>query len=213
RIEDSVRLVGMYQRKYPEQKDRINFIVSLYQGDELDDSYIEVIKDLARSEDVCMHLISDRVSSIRMMNEDGERLYTSRDVLVNADLAIYLPKWEGFGNAFLEAVSCRVPVVVSTYLVYKTDIKGAGFENIEVRDDYDEDGFLRIPESVLDEIHLILNEPKKRIAMTDLNFQIGMKEFGFDMLSEKLNGLLDSHKDEIRASRRRLQKSKRNYAV
>ena len=213
RIEDSVRLVGMYQRKYTELKERIKFIVSLYQGDELDDSYIKEIKDLAHSENVSMHLISERVSSLRMMNEDGERLYTSRDVLVNADLAIYLPKWEGFGNAFLEAVSCRVPVVVSTYLVYKTDIKGSGFENIEVRDNYDEDGSLRIPESVLDEIHLILNEPKKRAAMTDLNFQIGMKEFGFDMLSEKLNGLMDSHKDEIRASRRRLQKSKKNYAV
>ena len=173
----------------------------------------EVIKNLAHSEGVNMHLISERVSSQRMINEDRERLYTSRDVLINADLAIYLPKWEGFGNAFLEAVSCRVPVVVSTYLVYKTDIKGAGFENIEVRDDYDEDGFLRIPESVLDEIHLILNDPKKRVAMTDLNFQIGMKEFGFEMLSEKLNGLLDSYTDEIRASRRRLQKSKKNYAV
>ncbi len=213
RIEDSVRLVGKYQRKYTEMKERIKFLVSLYQGDELDDSYIEVIKDLARSEDVNMHLISERVSSQRMKNEDNERLYTSRDVLINADLAIYLPKWEGFGNAFLEAVSCRGPVVISAYLVYKTDIKGAGFENIEVRDDYDEDGFLRIPESVLDKIHLILNDPKKRVAMTDLNFQIGMKEFGFEMLSEKLNGLLDSHKDEIRASRRRLQKSKKNYAV
>lgn len=213
RIEDSVRLVGKYQRKYTEMKERIKFLVSLYQGDEIDDSYIEVIKDLACSEDVNMHLISERVSSQRMKNKDNERLYTSRDVLINADLAIYLPKWEGFGNAFLEAVSCRVPVVISTYLVYKTDIKGAGFENIEVRDDYDEDGLLRIPESVLDKIHLILNDPKKRVAMTDLNFQIGMKEFGFEMLSEKLNGLLDSHKDEIRASRRRLQKSKKNYTV
>ena len=95
RIEDSVRLVGMFRRKYPEVKSWIKFIISLYQGDELDDSYIEGIKDLS----------------------------------------IYLPKWEGFGNAYLEAVSSRVPVVISTYLVYKTDIKCAGFENIEIRDE------------------------------------------------------------------------------
>ncbi len=213
RIEDSVRLVGMYGRKYPETKNRIKFIISLYQGDELDDSYIEGIKDLARSEDVDMHLISDRVSSIRMTNKKGERLYTNRDVLLNADLAIYLPKWEGFGNAYLEAVSCRVPVVISTYLVYKTDIKCAGFENIEIRDDYNEEGLLNIPESVLDKIHLILNNPEKRSYMTKTNFEIGIKEFGFAMLSEKLNGLLDSYSDEIRASRKRLQKSKKNYAV
>ncbi|MCK5197657.1 MAG: glycosyltransferase family 4 protein, partial [Spirochaetales bacterium] len=213
RIEDSVRLVGKYGRKYPERKERIKFIVSLYQGDELDDSYVEEIRDLASDEHVDLHLISERVSSVRMMNDEGERLYTSRDILVNADIATYLPKWEGFGNAFLEAVSCRVPVVVSTYLVYKTDIKVAGFDNIEIRDDYDDNGLLEIPESVLDEIHLILNDSEKINQMVSGNFEIGKREFGFDILSVKLTGLLESYSDEIRASRRRLRKSKKSYAV
>jgi len=213
RIEDSVRLAGMYGRKYPEVKSRIKFIISLYQGDELDDSYIEGIKKLAENENVDMYLISDRVSSIRKTNKKGERLYTNRDVLLNADLAIYLPKWEGFGNAYLEAVSCRIPVVISTYLVYKTDIKCAGFENIEIRDDYNEEGLLNIPDSVLENIHRILNNQEKKDFITNHNFEIGIKEFGFNTLSEKLNGLLDSYSDEIRASRKRLQKSKKNYAV
>lgn len=213
RIEDSVRLVGMYARNHPEIKERIKFVISLYQGDELDDSYIGTIKDLAKSENVDMHLISERVSSIRMINKKGERLYTSRDVLLNANIALYLPKWEGFGNAYLEAVSCLIPVVISTYLVYKTDIKCAGFENIEIRDDYTEEGLLNIPESVLHKIDLILNNKEKRSSMIKKNFDIGKKEFGFDMLSAKLNSLLDSYSDEIRASRRRLQKSKKNYAV
>jgi len=213
RIEDSVRLVGMYKRKYPEINDRVKFIISLYQGDELDDSYVETIKDLAKSENVDIHLISDRVSSIRMTNKKGKKLYTNRDVLLNADIALYLPKWEGFGNAYLEAVSCRVPIVISTYLVYKTDIKCAGFENIEIRDNYNEEGLLNIPESVLQKIDLILNNEEKRSSMIKKNFDIGKREFGFDMLSAKLNSLLDSYSDEIRASRRRLQKSKKNYAV
>ncbi len=213
RIEDSVRLIGMYQRKFPHSKDQIKFIISLYQGDELDDSYIDEIKDLAAAEEVDIYLISDRVSSIRKLNNNGERIYTNRDVLLNADLAIYLPKWEGFGNAYLEAVSCRVPVVISTYLVYKTDIKCAGFENIEIRDDYNEEGLLKIPESVLDRINLILNNRKERNIMINNNFETGIREFGFRMLGNKLNTLLGSYSDEIRASRRRLQKSKTNYAV
>lgn len=213
RIEDSIRLVGKYGRRYPEMKERLKFIVSLYQGDELDDSYIEVIKDLASSEGVKLHLISDRVSSTRMLNKNGERLYTSRDVLVNADIAVYLPKWEGFGNAFLEAVSCRIPVVISTYLVYKTDIKGSGFKNIEVRDEYNDQGFLIIKEYILENIHSILNDPGKKQRITDINFEIGKKEFDFTTLSNKLNELLESYSDEIKASRRRLRKSKKNYAV
>jgi mannosylglucosylglycerate synthase len=213
RIEDSVRLTGMYGRKYPEIKHKIKFIVSLYQGDELDDFYIDEIKELALEEDVDLYLISDRVSSVRMINELGERIYTSRDVLINADIALYLPKWEGFGNAFLEAVSCCIPIVIATYLVYKTDIKGAGFNTIEIRDNYDDNGLIKIPDPVLEDIHIILNDPKKRQKMIENNFETGKKEFGFDMLSEKLNELLESYSDEIRASRRRLQKSKKNYAV
>ncbi len=213
RIEDSIRLVAMYSRRYPVVKNRIKFIVSLYQGDELDSSYIDDIRNIAFSLDVDLHLIFDRVSSVRMINEEGERMYTSRDVLINADIATYLPKWEGFGNAYLEAVACRIPVVISTYLVYKTDIKGFGFDNIEIRDSYNEEGLLNIPESVLTDIHFILNNPEKQNLMTDQNFEIGMREFGFKMLSEKLNGLLESYSDEIRASRRRIQKSMRNYAV
>lgn len=213
RIEDSVRLVGKYWRRYPKMKDRIKFIISLYQGDEQNDSYLDQIKDLASREGVNLHLIADRVSSIRMLNGNGERVYTSRDILVNADLAVYLPKWEGFGNAFLEAVSCRIPVVISTYLVYKTDIKGSGFKNIEIRDDYNDMGFLKIPEQVLEKIHLILNDQKEKNRITDINFKIGKREFGFNLLSEKLNNLLDSYSDEIRASRRRLHKSKKKYVV
>ena len=213
RIEDSVRLAGLYSRKYPEVKSRIKFIISLYQGDELDDSYIDGIRKLAESENVDLYLISDRVSSIRKTNKKGERLYTNRDVLLNADLAIYLPKWEGFGNAYLEAVSCRVPVVISTYLVYKTDIKCAGFENIEIKDDYNEEGLLNIPDSVLENIHRILNNQESYDFITNHNFEIGIKEFGFNTLSGKLNGLLNSYSDEIRASRKRLQKSKKNYTV
>ena len=213
RIEDSVRLVGKYGRRYPEVKNKIKFIISLYQGDELDDSYIDQIKYLADSESVDLHLISERVSPVRMVNDKGQKIYTSRDVLVNADIVTYLPKWEGFGNAYLESVSCRVPVVVSTYLVYKTDIKGAGFDNIEIRDDYTEEGLLNIPESVLDKIHIILNNSDKKYEMVNSNFKIGREEFSFNILKSKLNELLELYSDEIRASRRRLQKSNRNYAV
>ena len=43
-----------------------------------------------------------------------------------------LPIWEGFGNALLETIGVKVPLVVTTYLVCKTDIKGTGLKNISV---------------------------------------------------------------------------------
>ena len=178
-----------------------------------DEGYIERIKTLAKERGVSLHLISDRVASVRGMDENGRKLYTNRDVLINADIVTYLPVWEGVGNAFLEAVACRVPVVVSTYLVYKTDIKNAGFESIEIRDDYDNRGNLIIPDDVYHRIHEVLFNAERRSIMVEKNFNIGKLEFGFRALGNKLDHLLESYSDEIKASRRRLEKSKTNYAV
>ena len=44
----------------------------------------------------------------------------------------YPSYYEGFGNAFLEAVYFRKPVVVNTYAVYARDIDPLGFKTIEM---------------------------------------------------------------------------------
>ena len=213
RIEDSVRLVGRFMEVYPDLAPRVQFIISLYQGDELNANYIDDITGLADRLGVRLHLISDRVTSRRDHNTEGRKLYTTRDVLVHADLATYLPVWEGFGNAFLEAVSCRVPIVTTTYLVYKTDIQGAGFRVPEVRDRYDRNGQLEIPDTVLEEMRRILSDREYRSSIVEHNFRVGKAEFGFAALEEGLLGLLDDYADEIRASRRRLAKSLTSYFV
>ena len=213
RIEDSIRLIAGFIDTYPELKEKIQFIVSLYQGDELDDTYIHEIQSLALKLDVSLHLISDRVASARGRDRAGKKIYTNRDVLINADIVTYLPIWEGFGNAFLESVAARVPVIISTYLVYKTDIKGAGFDNIEVRDVYDKNGNLEIDDHIYSRIFEILTDEQKRQEMTEKNFLLGKSEFGFETLERKLNNMLESYEYEIKASRKRLAKSKLIFSV
>ena len=105
-------------------------------------------------------MISDRIAARRGTDSKGRKIFTNRDVLVNADLVLYLPIWEGFGNALLEAFAARIPVVTTTYLAYKTDIKVMRFDNIEIRDIYDDEGRLVIPDRSVDEMHYLLTHPK-----------------------------------------------------
>ncbi|NBF40264.1 MAG: glycosyltransferase, partial [Spirochaetes bacterium] len=213
RIQDSVALVGKLLRRYPEYRGRTHYIVSLYQGDEPEEDYIREISEAAERNGVPLHLISDRVASVRGTDAEGRRLFTNRDVLANADLVTYLPIWEGFGNALLEAVAARVPVVTTTYLVYKTDIMTSGLENVEIRDRYDEHGELIIPDEALDEIHYLVTHPGERRARVERNFEIGRAEFSLSRLSERLEAVLADYGDEIRASRKRLRKTKARYSV
>lgn len=213
RIEDSISLLGKLTARYPEFRDRIQYIISLYQGDEPNANYIEQIQEQAERIGVRLHLISDRVASARGVNAAGRRLFTNRDVLVNADLVTYLPIWEGFGNALLEAIAARAPIVATTYLVYKTDIMPSGIENIEIRDRYDDDGRLVVPETALESIHYILTHPEYRGDLVERNFQIAKSEFGLDVLRDRLNRVLSVYGHEIRASRQRLAKSGLHYSV
>src|SRR6056297_415340 len=120
--------------------------------------YIDDIRDKASENKLKFHLISDRVGAERGTDQEGRSIFTNRDVLVNADLVTYLPIWEGFGNALLEAIAAKIPIVTTAYLVYKTDIKVVGFDNIEIRDVYDKDGRLVIEESVLKKMYKVLTD-------------------------------------------------------
>jgi glycosyltransferase involved in cell wall biosynthesis len=213
RIEDSIRFLAHFVERYPEYRSRVQFIISLYQGDEPDEYYIDSIRKLAEQKGIPFHLISERVAARRGTDSEGRVLFSNRDVLANADLVTYLPIWEGFGNALLEAIAARAPVVTTTYLVYKTDIKGVGLANIEIRDRYDESGALVIPDQALEQTRSILEDAELRREMTDRNFELARAEFGMDVLSQRIERLLALYGDEIRASRQRVAKSKHTYSV
>lgn len=213
RIEDSLRLCARLSGRFHDLSGKIHLIVSLYQGDEPDIDYVGYIKRLAAELDIPLHLISERVGARRGTTAEGRKIYTNRDVLLHADLITYLPVWEGFGNAFLEAIAAKAPVVTTTYLVYKTDIRGARLRNIEIRDNYDDDGMLIIPERALEEIHYLLTHPDEKKEIVEANFKIAAREFGIDTLRKCLGDTLAEYSDEIRASRKRIRKSGAFYSV
>jgi hypothetical protein len=88
-----------------------------------------------------------------------------------------------------------------------------GIRNIEIRDSYDEEGRLVIQDESLDQMYDLLNDRKKREEITTVNFEIAKKEYSFDTLRSKLLRLFTDYTDEIKASRKRLKKSKMLYSV
>jgi hypothetical protein len=63
----------------------------------------------------------------RQLNQEGQKVYVLSDLYPHADLVTFPSLYEGFGNALLESIYFRLPLVIGRYSVYQRDIEPKGF--------------------------------------------------------------------------------------
>src|SRR6185295_1084667 len=110
---------------------RAKLVISHPGGDE-GGAYMQLLRERIDDAAIDVRFISERVSEERGVNAAGHKVYSLFDIYPHADLVTYPSSYEGFGNAFLEAVYFRKPVLVNTYAVYARDIGPLGFKTIEM---------------------------------------------------------------------------------
>ena len=125
----------------------------------------------------------DRFDYFRGQTEDNQKIFSLEDAYLQADLITYPSRVEGFGNAFLEIVYYKRPIVMSTYEIFKTDIQPKGFVVIGFGDFIDDRCVAATCE--------ILGNPEKAAEMTEINFSIGKRYYSFDALEYLLMPLLN----------------------
>ena len=126
--------------------------------------------------------IADIIDDQRGYTKDGKKIYTVADIYPHSDLVTYPSNYEGFGNAFLEAIYYSKPVVVNKYSIYSTDIKPKGFDVIEI------DG--HVSEKALIKTRKVLEDADYRENMTRQNYRIAKTFFSFSTLAYKLKPLI-----------------------
>ena len=124
----------------------------------------------------------DVVDDNRGITSDGRKIYTLTDIYPHADLVTYPSIFEGFGNAFLEAIYHRKPIVVNTYSIYSKDIKPKGFLAIEM------EGY--VTQAVVDLTKKVLSDPDLRQKAVDRNYEIGNQTFSYATLRRRLNNFM-----------------------
>jgi glycosyltransferase involved in cell wall biosynthesis len=112
----------------------------------------------------------------------GQKIYTLFDLYPFADLVTYPSDIEGFGNAFLEALYFRRPIVVNNYSIYNTDIKPKGFRVIEF------DGF--ITNQTVDATRELLDNTALIEETAEHNYNLGRRHYSFTMLERRLHTIL-----------------------
>jgi len=89
---------------------------------------------------------------------------------------------EGFGNAFLEAVYYRRPIVLNRYSVFEVDIEPKGFRVVGF-DNY-------ISAATIRDACRLLQDRALAAEWAELNYGLAARHFSYEVLERRLMALL-----------------------
>lgn len=144
--------------------------------------YEKRVREFAALLNVTVNFESKIVGPERGQTAKGQKIYTLADIYPQADLVTYPSSIEGFGNAFLEAIYYKRPLVVNNYSIYEADIKPKGFRVIEF------DGYIN--DHTLEAARLILTHPDQACAQCEHNYELACRYYSYTMLERRLGNLL-----------------------
>ena len=99
------------------------------------------------------------------------------DAYGHADLVTYLSNYEGFGNAFLEAIYYKRPLVCNRYTIYQTAIDPCGCR-IPLIEEFLTDEFIN-------EVRCVLDDDALRRAIVEHNCEVASRLFSFDSVKAR----------------------------
>jgi len=140
-------------------------VISHASGDEGDD-YHQRVQEYAANMGVKIIPIDHL---IRNNHDEQAGKYHISDIYKCSDLVTYPSGYEGFGNAFLEAIYYKKPIVVNRYSIYIADIEPKGFDVIAL------DGF--VTRRAIERIERILHDESYRSEMVEKNYMLAQKYF------------------------------------
>ena len=160
--------------------------------DKLNDKNLKLVITGNNHDDENKEYYNELIDQIHALNLSKQIIFASHKVLDHKDLSdvyahgracTYFSTYEGFGNAFVEAVLAKKPIFVNDYKpVYMQDIGSKGFETVMIEDN-------KLTNQKVQKMSDIIYNPERCKEIGEFNFELGKKYFSYDILEEKLNKL------------------------
>jgi len=170
-IEHAIKLVGALENP------KCKLVISHEAGDE-GHQYKDQLVELAKDEGVELFFIDHMIGEVRQTDLHGNKKYTLWDLYPHADLVTYPSTYEGFGNALLEAIYFKIPVVINRYSIFIQDIEPKGFKLCVM------DGF--VTDEVVEEVQQVIFDKKARKAMVDHNYKVAKRHYSYALVRRLL---------------------------
>ena len=174
-IELAIELVRALDNK------RCKLVITHESGDE-GFEYFEWIKEHASDHGVDLRIAESHIASPWKNNGDRQKKYSLWNVYPHADFVTFPSLTEGFGNAFLEAVYFKKPILINRYDTYVRDIEPKGFDLVSI------DGYLN--NKAVQSVKEVLKSSIRRKRMVDKNYEIATACYSYSVLRKHLNAMM-----------------------
>ena len=175
-IESAIELVK-------ELKDSRNKLVVSHEAGDEGFEYVEWLKEYACGHEVNLRLITTKIADPWVNNGNGQARYSLWDVYPFADFITYPSLYEGFGNAFLEAIYFKKPLLINRYSTFVRDIEPQGFDLAVM------DGFLS--RQTVQSVREIMDSPERKEKMVNYNYEVAARHYSYSVLRTRLNAIMN----------------------
>jgi len=161
---------------------RNKLVISHEAGDE-GLEYAEWLKEHACNHGVDLRLVSMRIADpLNKNNGNGNATYSLWDVYPYADFITFPSLYEGFGNAFLEGIYFKKPILINRYATFVRDIEPLGFE-LAVMDGY-------LSKKTVQNVVELLESSQRRKKMVNNNYQTAARHYSYSVLRSQLTAII-----------------------
>jgi glycosyltransferase involved in cell wall biosynthesis len=176
-IESAIQLVK--ELNNPKYK----LVVSHEAGDE-GFEYALKIDRLAQESGVDIRYIDHMVADPFAPRPQSNNRFSLWEVYQAADFVTFPSLYEGFGNAMLEAIYFKKPLLVNRYKIFQDDIEPKGFGVVKM------DG--NLTGEVVTDIKNIIHDKHRRDKMVSRNYRIAEEHYSFDLLRKQFASLISN---------------------
>jgi len=144
--------------------------------------YRKMLVEYAKQLGVDLRFVAARVGEQRWINRSGEKVYTLADIYPSASLVTYPSLYEGFGNAFLEAIYFKIPLLVNRYAIFGRDIEPKGFR-VAIMENF-------ITDEVVSHVKKLIHDNNYRKEVVEHNYKVATRYYSFAELRRNLRMLI-----------------------
>jgi len=163
--------------------DRRNKLVVSHEAGDEGMEYAEWLQEHACEHDVDLRLLSIRIADpLNENNGNSTASYSLWDIYPYADFITFPSLYEGFGNAFLEGIYFKKPILINRYATFVRDIEPLGFD-LAVMDGY-------LSKKAVREVAELLESTHRTNKMVNNNYRIATRHYSYSVLRSQLTAAI-----------------------